>query len=49
MKDIQPDGDSFPVSFTTDIWTWDAGEDSFIRWTAHYIDLITFTQEECVL
>lgn len=49
MKDIHPDGDSFPISFTTDIWTRDAGGDSFISWTAHYIDPITFTQEECVL
>ena len=47
MKDIQPDGDSFPVSFTTDIRTRDAGGDSFINWTAHYIDPITFTREEC--
>ena len=52
MKDIHPDGDSlinFPISFTTDIWTRDAGVDSFISWTAHYIDPITFTREEHVL
>ena len=49
MKDIHPDGDSFPISFTTDIWTRDAGGDPFISWTAHYIDPITFTQEESVL
>ena len=51
MKDIHPDGDtsSFPISFTTDIWTRDAGGDSFISWTAHYIDPITFTREERVL
>ena len=50
MKDIHPDEeDSFPESFTTDIWTRDAGGDSFISWTAHYIDPITFTREECVL
>ena len=49
MKDIHPDGDSFPISFTTDIWTRDAGGDSFISWTAHYIDPIIFTQEERVL
>ena len=49
MKDIHPDGDSFPISFTTDIWTRDAGGDSFISWTAHYIDPINFTREEHVL
>ena len=49
MKDIHSDGDSFPISFTTDIWTRDAGGDSFISWTAHYIDPITFTREERVL
>ena len=51
MKDIHPDGDtsSFPLSFTTDIWTRDAGGDSFISWTAHYIDPISFTREERVL
>ena len=49
MKDIHPDGDSFPISFTTDIWTRDAGGDSFISWTAHYIDPINFTREERVL
>lgn len=49
MKDIHPDGASFPISFTTDIWTQDTGGDHFISWTAHYIDPITFTWEECVL
>ena len=51
MKDIHPDGDtsSFPLCFTTDIWTRDVGGDSFISWTAHYIDPISFTREECVL
>ena len=51
MKDIHPDGDtsSFPLSFTTDIWTRDAGGDSFISWTAHYINPISFTREESVL
>ena len=49
IKDIHPDGDSFPINITTDVWTQNAGEDSFISWTAHDIHLITFTQEECVL
>ena len=51
MKNIHPDGNtsSFPLSFTTDIWTRDAGGDSFISWTAHYIDPINFTREEHVL
>ena len=49
MKDIHLDGDSFPTSYTIETWTWDAGGDLFISWTAHYIDPITFTQEECVL
>ena len=49
MKDIHSDGDSFPISFTTDIWTRDAGGDSFISWTVHYIDPITFTREKRVL
>ena len=35
MKDVHPDGDSFPISFTTDIWTQDAGGDPFISWTTH--------------
>ena len=30
MKDIHSSGDSFPISFTTDIWIRDAGGDSFI-------------------
>ena len=45
MKDIHPDEDSIPISFTTDIWTRDTEGDSFISWTAHYI---TFTREERV-
>ena len=49
MKDIHSGGDSFPISFTTDIWTRDAGGDSFISWTAHYINPITFIREEHVL
>ena len=49
MKDIHSDGDSLLISFTTDIWTQVAGGDSFISWTAHYTDPITFTREEYVL
>ena len=50
MKNIHPDEeDSFPVSFTMDIWTRDAGGNSFINWTAHYINPITFTREEHIL
>ena len=47
-KDIHPDGNTstFPLSFTTDIWTRDSGEDSFISWTAYCINP---TREEHLL
>ena len=38
----------FSMSFTTDIWSREAGEDSFICWTAHYINK-NYIREECVL
>ena len=40
-------GDNFSISFTTDIWSRDCGE-SFISWTAHYINS-EFYREERVL
>jgi len=36
IKDIHPDGNSFPINFTIVIWTQDSGGDSFIIWTVHY-------------
>ena len=38
----------FSISFTTDIWSREAGGDSFINWTAHYINK-NYVREECVL
>ena len=40
---------SFPVSFTTDIWTREAGGDSLISWTAHFIKPESFTRKERIL
>ena len=37
----------FSMSFTTDIWSREAGGDSFICWTAHYINK-NYIREECV-
>ena len=45
MKGIHSDRDSFPISFTMDIWTRDGGGDLFISWTAHRINLTTHVQE----
>ena len=46
LQDI--DG-KFSISFTTDIWSREAGGDSFISWTAHYINPVSFVREERVL
>ena len=48
-EEIHSHGDKFPVSFTTDIWTREAGGDSLISWTAHYINPERFTREEWIL
>ena len=48
-EEIHSHGDKFPVSFTTDIWTREAGGDSLISWTAHYINPERFTREERIL
>ena len=49
MKSIHWDRDNFPISFTTDIWTKDGGGDSFISWTALYINPTTYVHEEHVI
>ena len=46
LQDIQG---KFTISFTTDIWSREAGGDSFISWTAHYINPENFVKEERVL
>ena len=46
FKDLHSD-DKSSISFTTDIWSRDGGE-SFISWTAHYINS-EFCREERVL
>ena len=48
-EEIHSQGDNFPISFTTDIWTREAGGDSLISWTAHYINQESFTREERIL
>jgi len=48
-EEIHSYRDRFPVSFTTDIWTREAGGDSLINWTAHYIHPESFTREEWIL
>lgn len=48
-EEIHSYGDKFPVSFTTDIWTREAGGDSLISWTAHYVNPENFTREEWIL
>ena len=48
-EEIHSQGDKFPISFTTDIWTREAGGDSLISWTAHYINPKSFTREERIL
>ena len=47
--EIHSYGGKFPVSFTTDIWTREAGGDSLISWTAHYVNPESFTMEERIL
>ena len=46
LQDI--DG-KFSISFTTDIWSREAGGDSFISWTAYYINPESFVREKRVL
>ena len=48
-EEIHSYGDKFPISFTTDIWTREAGGDLLISWTAHYINPESFTREEWIL
>ena len=48
-EEIHSQGDKFPISFTTDIWTREAGGDSLISWTAHYINPESFMREERIL
>ena len=45
-EEIHSRGDKFPISFTTDIWTREAGGDSLMSWTAHYINPESFMREE---
>ena len=48
-EEIHSQGDKFPISFTTDIWTREVGGDSLISWTAHCINPENVTREERIL